>query len=299
MRHRIKKVGVVFGMTRSKLQGRSVLAGVVSTFLSVLASTPALAAQASLCELMPIAVEQSVLAPLNAGDGVTQLSIKKQNGNFGWLTWAGSPSSPVLAASLTLPGDSDSYVNPNDGSDTILNPGDWAQGSPGVSASKAVKTALNALLNVPIDVPVWDLNSGSGNNFDYHVVSFATIALTDYRLNGNGWLSFTYLGAKNCFNSAPLAQELAYQVEEEQSLAVTLAAADADGDSLSYTIIANATNGQLSGTPPDLIYTPSVDFSGVDTLSYLANDGSADSNTAVVTITVSPVNDAPIALTSC
>ncbi|RLA20812.1 MAG: hypothetical protein DRQ56_02265, partial [Gammaproteobacteria bacterium] len=275
--------------------GKRALAGLASTFLSLAPISSASASETSLCELMPIAVEQTVLQPLAPGDTVSELSIRQGDGHFGWLTWVGSPSSPVLAASLILPGDSDTYISPDDAADNILNPGDWVQGSPGVTGSNAVKAALNALLNVPIDVPVWDLDRSSGNNFDYHVVTFATIALTEYRLDGQGWLSFTYLGEKNCFNTSPVAGDLAYQVDEEQSVAVTLTATDDDGDSLSYVVQANPVNGQLSGTPPDLSYMPASDFNGTDNFSYLANDGQEDSNTAVVTITVNPVNDAPVA----
>jgi hypothetical protein len=43
-------------------------------------------------------------------------------------------------------------------------------------------------------------------------------------------------------------------------------------------------------------YTPALDFNGTDTFTYKANDGSADSNIATVTITISPVNDDPVAM---
>ena len=44
-----------------------------------------------------------------------------------------------------------------------------------------------------------------------------------------------------------------------------------------------------------MLYTPDANFNGVDGFSYLANDGSADSDAAAVTINVTPVNDAPAA----
>jgi len=42
-------------------------------------------------------------------------------------------------------------------------------------------------------------------------------------------------------------------------------------------------------------YTPLGGFLGDDTFTYVANDGTVDGNTATVTITVTPVNDAPVA----
>src|ERR1041385_3048300 len=47
------------------------------------------------------------------------------------------------------------------------------------------------------------------------------------------------------------------------------------------------------GPDGGLLYTPAANFNGVDGFSYLANDGSADSDAAAVTINVTPVNDAP------
>src|SRR5207244_9099792 len=42
-------------------------------------------------------------------------------------------------------------------------------------------------------------------------------------------------------------------------------------------------------------YTPGANYNGSDSFSYKANDGVADSNTAVVSINVTAVNDAPVA----
>lgn len=39
-------------------------------------------------------------------------------------------------------------------------------------------------------------------------------------------------------------------------------------------------------------YTPNANFNGTDSFTYRANDGTADSNIATVTI-VNPINDAP------
>ena len=41
-------------------------------------------------------------------------------------------------------------------------------------------------------------------------------------------------------------------------------------------------------------YTPAANYNGTDSFTYKANDGTADSNVATVTITVTAVNDAPV-----
>ena len=43
-------------------------------------------------------------------------------------------------------------------------------------------------------------------------------------------------------------------------------------------------------------YTPAANYNGSDTFTYHANDGTGNSNIATVTITVYPVNDAPVAV---
>src|SRR5207248_651102 len=53
----------------------------------------------------------------------------------------------------------------------------------------------------------------------------------------------------------------------------------------------------LSGTAPALTYTPAANYNGSDSFTFKANDGDLDSNAAAVSITLSAVNDAPIAVT--
>src|SRR6185312_9142966 len=42
-------------------------------------------------------------------------------------------------------------------------------------------------------------------------------------------------------------------------------------------------------------YLPALNFNGIDTFTYKATDGQAQSGIATATITVTPVNDAPVA----
>ena len=55
---------------------------------------------------------------------------------------------------------------------------------------------------------------------------------------------------------------------------------------LSYEILTKPKNGVLSGEAPNLVYTPNDNYSGSDSFTYKANNGTADSNTAIVTIEV-------------
>ena len=75
-----------------------------------------------------------------------------------------------------------------------------------------------------------------------------------------------------------------------------LPATDADGDPLTYSIVEQPAHGALSGSGASRTYTPAPNYNGPDSFTFEANDGTADSNTATVSLTVLPVNDAPVAV---
>ncbi|OGP79299.1 MAG: hypothetical protein A2V86_08710 [Deltaproteobacteria bacterium RBG_16_49_23] len=67
---------------------------------------------------------------------------------------------------------------------------------------------------------------------------------------------------------------------------IALTATDPDGDNLTYYIVTQPSHGTLSGTPPNLTYTPTSGYTGQDSFTFKANDGIGDSNIATVSITV-------------
>jgi Ca2+-binding RTX toxin-like protein len=90
-----------------------------------------------------------------------------------------------------------------------------------------------------------------------------------------------------------VADDQSVTTAEDTAVAITLTATDATNDPLTYTVLTEPDNGTLSGTAPNLTYTPNANFSGSDSFTFKVNDGTADSNIATVSITVTPVNDAP------
>ncbi|MEW8539447.1 MAG: putative Ig domain-containing protein [Candidatus Thiodiazotropha endolucinida] len=94
-------------------------------------------------------------------------------------------------------------------------------------------------------------------------------------------------------NRPPSASDIAVTTEEDVVLSIVLQGQDIDGDSISYSIVTQPLNGQLSGVAPNLLYTPNADFNGSDSFTYLTHDGLLGSPTATVDVTVSSVNDAP------
>ena len=65
---------------------------------------------------------------------------------------------------------------------------------------------------------------------------------------------------------------------------------------LTFSIVTPPAHGTLTGTLPNVTYTPAANYNGPDSFTFRASDGSLVSNTATVSITVAPVNDAPVAL---
>jgi VCBS repeat-containing protein len=94
-------------------------------------------------------------------------------------------------------------------------------------------------------------------------------------------------------NDRPVANEQPVTTPEDTAVAVTLTATDVDLDALTYTVATGPSHGTLSGTAPNLTYTPSANFNGADSFTFTANDGTLTSNAATVSITVTPVNDQP------
>src|SRR5688572_15069518 len=128
---------------------------------------------AQTCDLFPMALSSQQVSNAAPGTVLSDVLNGTQSGNFGWLTWAGSPSVPTLVTSLTSPGNSSTYVNPDNTSDHQISVGDWIQGKPGVSNSKNVRDALDALKAIDVTVPVWDQTRGQGANAAYRVSGFA------------------------------------------------------------------------------------------------------------------------------
>ena len=102
-------------------------------------------------------------------------------------------------------------------------------------------------------------------------------------------------------NNPPVAVDDAYSTDEDTILNVAAPGvlandSDPDGDPITAVLQTMTANGNLALLADgSFTYTPDPDFNGTDSFTYVANDGQLDSNVATVTITVNPVNDAPVA----
>ncbi|ABK18038.1 Ig-like domain-containing protein [Syntrophobacter fumaroxidans] len=113
----------------------------------------------------------------------------------------------------------------------------------------------------------------------------------DHGATATGTVTITVTSA----NDAPVANAQTLSTNEDTAVSITLTGTDADGDTLSFTVTAPPAHGTLSGTAPNLTYTPAANYSGSDGFAFKVNDGKADSAAAAVSITVTSANDAPVA----
>src|SRR5262249_5654650 len=96
-------------------------------------------------------------------------------------------------------------------------------------------------------------------------------------------------------NDLPVADAQFITTAEDTAVNITLTGSDVDGDVLTYSVVDAPVHGTLTGTGTNLVYTPAANYNGLDSFTFKINDGTVDGNTATVSITVTPVNDIPVA----
>src|SRR5207247_7636243 len=90
----------------------------------------------------------------------------------------------------------------------------------------------------------------------------------------------------NAVYDPPVASNQAVVTDEDTAKAITLGASDVEGSALTYTIGTGPTHGTLTGTAPNLIYTPAANYNGPDSFTFTANDGELGWNLATASVTV-------------
>src|SRR5262249_30660286 len=129
--------------------------------------------------------------------------------------------------------------------------------------------------------------------------------------NYNGSDSFTYKASDGALdsnvatvgisvapvNDAPVAQNDTTATNEDTAVSGNLLANDSaiHGHRFTEVLVTAPVHGSLTlNADGSFTYTPSANYNGPDSFSYKANDGTADSNVATVSINVASVNDAPV-----
>jgi hypothetical protein len=232
-------------------------------------------------------------APNQDFNGSDSLSINTSDqGNFG----ADGPLSDADTVSVTITPVNDAPMAADDSATTdenavvIVSPltndsdpdGDtlsistFTQGSNGTVADNG-----NGTLS-------YTPNSGySGNDSFTYTVS-----------DGNGGTDTATVDVTvNPVNDAPVASNDSATTNEDTAVIVSPLTndTDADGDTLTVSTFTQGTNGSVTDSGNGtLTYTPSDDYNGSDSFNYTVSDGNGETDTAAVSITINPINDAPV-----
>jgi hypothetical protein len=122
--------------------------------------------------------------------------------------------------------------------------------------------------------------------------------LVDY--GGNYW-SISYEGGDGndvvltteTVNSFPTGDALNVSTNEETAVNITLTGGDTDGVVAGFSIETGPLHGTLSGTAPNVTYTPALNYAGPDSFEFRVTDDDGGFSTAIVSITVDNTPDAP------
>lgn len=98
-------------------------------------------------------------------------------------------------------------------------------------------------------------------------------------------------------NATPTALGASYATPEDITLNLSAPASDPENDSLVFTLVAAPVHGTLALDPANGtgVYTPHPEFHGSDSFTFRVADDYSTSGVATVSISVTPVNDAPVA----
>jgi hypothetical protein len=97
-------------------------------------------------------------------------------------------------------------------------------------------------------------------------------------------IEFDFVSSES--NHAPYAYYQKLTTRANNPLDITLRGEDPDGDPINYTVLTQPKHGTLSGTAPNLRYTPDQDFIGSDIFTFKVDDGNLSSDETNISIRV-------------
>ncbi len=193
--------------------------------------------------------------------------------------------------------------------DVVSTSEDNSTNIPLLSNDIDVDDVLDATMIIPVNAPAHGtlvINATTG----------AVVYTPTLNFNGNDSFTYQVKDASNALsniatvnitvnpvNDAPIANPDLAITQEEIPISIPVLANDTDVDNVldgaPLAVVSGPANGSavVQSVTGMILYTPAKDFSGTDSFTYALTDaGGATSSPATVTITVSPVNDPPVAV---
>ena len=172
----------------------------------------------------------------------------------------------------------------------------------GESQTLAVTASSNNLALIPDPTVAYTSPEPTGSLYftptaNAHGTATLTVTVSDGSLDTQR----AFLVTVNSVNDAPVALTDTYSLDEDTVLVVAAPGvldndSDVEGTPLTATLSSGVSHGLLSLQPSgSFTYTPAADYFGPDSFAYIASDGEL-TDTAMVSITVNPVNDPPVAV---
>lgn len=156
-----------------------------------------------------------------------------------------------------------------------------------VATYDAVTSANLSIFGSTLTInPTADLAYSTG-----YKVEFAAGTIKD--LAGNSYAGTTSYNFTTANNGIPVATSTALIAVEDTAKTGTLAGTDPEGNTLTFAKVTNPSHGTvtINASTGAYVYTPTSNYNGGDSFTFKVNDGTADSATSTVSITVSAVND--------
>ncbi|WP_209369620.1 tandem-95 repeat protein [Priestia megaterium] len=95
-------------------------------------------------------------------------------------------------------------------------------------------------------------------------------------------------------NDPPITSNVSFTIAEDSTLINQIVAVDPDGNSLTFSLQTAPGNGvAVVNADGTFSYQPNLNFNGTDQFTVLVSDGQGGTAVSTVTVTVTPVNDAP------
>jgi hypothetical protein len=155
-------------------------------------------------------------------------------------------------------------------------------------------TAVDAAVNGTVRLAAGNVTFTPAADF-VGVGSFR-VTVSDGALTDAGIVTVTVVTASD----PPSASDDTLTTAEDTPVVVTVAAlvandSDPDGDTLAITAVGGAVHGAVALVGGRVTFTPDANFAGAASFTYTVSDGGA-TDTGTVRVTVTPVNDAPVAV---
>ncbi|MBI3880830.1 MAG: tandem-95 repeat protein [Verrucomicrobia bacterium] len=103
-------------------------------------------------------------------------------------------------------------------------------------------------------------------------------------------------------NQPPTPMPQSLTLGEETPLVITLTATDLESTNINYAIATGPAHGAITGFNTNtgvLTYTPVTNFYGADSFTFTAADGDTNSAPATISLTITNINDPPVAGSQC